>query len=103
MLVVAWVVYKNRSSIKLYRDGQGSPKFHYSARGSLTTWELRKKFEKMCGKSKLQEPEKKTACVKRKFQETANVFAALAYQKLGCSLKKFLLNPARVRDSRSDT
>ena len=71
--------------VKALLDELGSPKDQYSARGPLTTWELRKKLEKMCGKSKLQQPEKKTACAEREFQETSNVFAALAYQKLGCS------------------
>src|SRR5580693_4085126 len=68
---------------------QGSPKVQYSARGSFTTWELRKKSEKMCGKTKLQDREKKTACAKREFQETTNVSPALAYQKLGCLRRKF--------------
>ena len=61
VLAVAWVVYKNRSSKKLYWDELGSPKDQYSARGLLTTWELRKKFEKKCGKIKLQDSENKTA------------------------------------------
>jgi hypothetical protein len=43
----------------------------------------------MCGKSKLQQPEKKTVCAKREFEETSSVFPALAYQKLGCSREKF--------------
>jgi hypothetical protein len=47
--------------VKALKNELGSPKDQYSARGPLTTWELRIKSEKMCGKTKLQDPEKKTA------------------------------------------
>ncbi|MGD0348299.1 MAG: hypothetical protein ABSA85_16165 [Terracidiphilus sp.] len=82
---VTWVVYKNRSSIKLYWRGQGSPKFHYSAREPLATQELRKKYEKLMWEIERQSPEKKTACDKYVSWETTTVLLALAYQKLGCS------------------
>src|SRR5580658_9401834 len=74
---------------KALMNGLGSPKFQYSARGSLTTRELRKKCEKNMWETELQQPEKKTAWAKREFQATTDVYPALVYQKLGCSLRKF--------------
>jgi hypothetical protein len=74
---------------KALLDEQGSPKVQYSARESLTTRELRKKCEKNMWETNWQQPEKKTAWAKREFQETTNVSPALAYQKLGCSRRKF--------------
>jgi hypothetical protein len=38
---------------KALLEGQGSPKFHYSARGPLTTQELREKYEKTMGNTTL--------------------------------------------------
>jgi hypothetical protein len=70
---------------KALLEGQGSPKFQYSARGALTTQELRKKYEKNMWETELQSPEKKTACDKCDSWETTPVLLALAYQKLGCS------------------
>ncbi len=85
MLAVTWVVYKKRSSIKLYWRGQGSPKFQYNARGPLATQELREKHEKNVWETETQSVEKKTACDKRDFGENITALLALVYQKLGCS------------------
>jgi hypothetical protein len=49
---------------KALLEGQGSPKFHYSARRPLATHELHKKYEKIMGKTELQPAEKKTSCDK---------------------------------------
>jgi hypothetical protein len=69
--------------------GQGSPKFQYSARGPLTTHELRKKYEKNMWETELQPAEKTTSCDKRYSWETTTTLLALAYQKLGYSQGKY--------------
>jgi hypothetical protein len=74
---------------KALLEGQGSPKFQYSARRPLATEKLRKKYEIFIRESERQSAEKKTACDKRDSRETTTVLLALAYQKLGSSQEKY--------------
>jgi hypothetical protein len=50
---------------KALLEGQGSPKFQYSAREPFATHELPKKYGKFMRKFGRQSAEKKTACDKR--------------------------------------
>jgi phosphatidylinositol kinase/protein kinase (PI-3 family) len=70
---------------KVLLEGQGSPKFQYSASGALTTQELRKNYEKNMWETELQPAEKKTSCDKCISRENTTTLLALAYQKLGSS------------------
>jgi hypothetical protein len=74
---------------KALLEGQGSPKFQYSARRPLATEQLPKKYKIFMRKSERQSAEKKTACDKRDSWETTPMLLALAYQKLGSSQKKY--------------
>lgn len=86
---------------KALLEGQGSPKFHYSAREALAAQDLRKKYEKNMWETEWQSAEKKTACDKRDSGENSIALLALAYQKLGCSQKKYhaeTMSRQRIRE-----
>jgi hypothetical protein len=73
---------------KALLEGQGSLKFHYSARRPLATQKLRKKYEIFIPKFGRQSAEKKTACDKRDSWENNTVLLALAVPEVGMFMRK---------------
>ena len=87
---------------KALLEGQGSLKFHYSARRPLATQKLRKKYEIFIPKFGRQSAEKKTACDNGDLGETNPVLLALAVPEVGMFMRKISCCPQGAPEASSD-
>ena len=87
---------------KALLEGQGSLKFHYSARRPLATQKLRKKYEIFIPKFGRQSAEKKTACDNGDLGETNPVLLALAVPEVGMFMRKISCCPQGAPESSID-
>jgi hypothetical protein len=86
---VTWVMYNNRSSIKLYWWGREARNFNIAHEPRSQHTLSAKNCEKVLWETGLQSAEKKTACDKLDSRQTPTLLLARSYQKLGSSRKKY--------------